>query len=80
MSLHALPRHPNAMTISAFSSDGDMLATNSYYSVGGGFVESDATQCKSRIYRLALVNVADATMHIIAHRFGEVASCNAIRH
>ncbi|KAG7558293.1 hypothetical protein FFLO_02763 [Filobasidium floriforme] len=44
MSLSPLPRHPNAMTISAFSETGDMLATNSYYSVGGGFVESEATE------------------------------------
>lgn len=48
MSLSPLPRHPNAMTISAFSETGDMLATNSYYSVGGGFVESEATECMSK--------------------------------
>ena len=41
-----MPRHPNAMTLSAFDGDGDMLASNSYYSVGGGFVESDRIQCE----------------------------------
>ncbi|HSX89102.1 MAG TPA: L-serine ammonia-lyase [Pseudomonas sp.] len=33
-----LPYHPNAMTLSAFAADGDLLYVNTYYSVGGGFV------------------------------------------
>ena len=37
-----LPRHPNAMSITAFSSSGDTLQTETYYSIGGGFVVSEA--------------------------------------
>lgn len=33
-----LPLHPNGMRFSVFSADGDLLATNDYFSVGGGFV------------------------------------------
>ncbi len=32
-----LPTHPNGMRFSVFNSGGDLLATNEYYSVGGGF-------------------------------------------
>lgn len=31
-------RHPNAMTLSAFSADGALLFTEDYFSIGGGFV------------------------------------------
>jgi L-serine dehydratase len=41
-----LPYHPNAMTLSAFASDGSLLHENTYYSVGGGFVV-DAEQAAS---------------------------------
>lgn len=37
-----LPRHPNAMTITAFDAEGAEVYTESYYSVGGGFVEVDS--------------------------------------
>ena len=32
-----LPTHPNGMRFSVFDNNGDLLATNEYYSVGGGF-------------------------------------------
>lgn len=32
-----LPTHPNGMRFSAFDQNGDLLGTNEYYSVGGGF-------------------------------------------
>ena len=32
------PFHPNALTFTAFGADGAVLATRSYFSVGGGFV------------------------------------------
>jgi hypothetical protein len=32
-----LPEHPNGMRFSVFNEAGDLLATNEYYSVGGGF-------------------------------------------
>lgn len=35
-----LPRHPNAMTFTAFG-DGAVLLERTYYSVGGGFIVAD---------------------------------------
>ncbi|BAU31689.1 L-serine ammonia-lyase [Microcella alkaliphila] len=35
------PRHPNALTLTAFDADGVPLRADTYYSVGGGFVEHD---------------------------------------
>ena len=36
-----LPRHSNGMTFTAFSKNGEILTSGTYYSVGGGFVISD---------------------------------------
>lgn len=36
------PHHPNALTITAFDADGGELATDTYYSIGGGFVVDEA--------------------------------------
>jgi len=36
-----LPQHSNAMTYSALGSDGEPVFSRTYFSVGGGFVESD---------------------------------------
>ncbi|WFD25113.1 hypothetical protein MNAN1_000076 [Malassezia nana] len=33
-----LPMHSNGMRFSVFNNDGDLLATNDFYSIGGGFV------------------------------------------
>jgi L-serine deaminase len=36
-----LPSHPNGMRFSCYDKQGDMIATNEYYSIGGGFVVND---------------------------------------
>ena len=36
-----LPRHSNAMTITAFNADGASIYVKNYYSVGGGFIRTD---------------------------------------
>ena len=36
--LNPLPSHPNGLRFTVFNEAGDMLATNEYFSVGGGFV------------------------------------------
>ena len=36
-----LPQHSNAMTYSALGADGETLFDRTYFSVGGGFIESD---------------------------------------
>lgn len=40
----SLPQHPNGMRLTAYTASGDMLATNEYFSIGGGFVVNDQTQ------------------------------------
>lgn len=35
---HALPLHPNGMTLDAFDQDGNIILHEQYYSIGGGFV------------------------------------------
>lgn len=39
-----LPTHPNGMRFTVFDEKGDMLATNEYFSVGGGFIVNERTQ------------------------------------
>ena len=39
--LTRLPRHPNAMTLEATDAAGDVLAADTWFSVGGGFVVRD---------------------------------------
>ena len=36
-----LPRHSNGLRFTSYSSSGDVLLVQTYYSVGGGFVEAD---------------------------------------
>ena len=38
----ALPGHPNGMILTAFDAAGDMLFSETYYSIGGGFVATAA--------------------------------------
>src|SRR5699024_3912250 len=39
--LTVMPRHTNALTITAFDSAGETLAEETYYSVGGGFITTE---------------------------------------
>lgn len=39
-----LKTHPNGMRFSAFDGEGTLLATNEYFSVGGGFVVNEKTK------------------------------------
>ncbi|AQP50570.1 L-serine ammonia-lyase [Tessaracoccus flavescens] len=38
----ALPRHPNALDLTAFDADGGVVHSDRYYSIGGGFVVDEA--------------------------------------
>jgi L-serine dehydratase len=42
------PRHPNALTLSAVDAGGAVLAAETYYSVGGGFVVRDGDEAETR--------------------------------
>lgn len=39
-----LPEHSNGMRFSVFNEQGDMIATNEFYSIGGGFIVNADTQ------------------------------------
>ncbi|CDZ98003.1 Serine dehydratase-like, alpha subunit [Phaffia rhodozyma] len=45
-----LPTHPNGMRFSVFDNEGDLLATNEYFSVGGGFVINERTKVDENMY------------------------------
>ncbi|GJN89357.1 hypothetical protein Rhopal_002337-T1 [Rhodotorula paludigena] len=45
-----LPTHPNGMRFSVFDNEGTLMATNEYYSVGGGFVVNEQTQVDENLY------------------------------
>ncbi|KAI8996358.1 L-serine ammonia-lyase [Trametes punicea] len=45
-----LKTHPNGMRFSVFGEDGDLLATNEYFSVGGGFVVNEQTKVDENLF------------------------------
>ncbi|TFK18452.1 L-serine ammonia-lyase [Coprinopsis marcescibilis] len=45
-----LKTHPNGMRFSVFGENGDLLATNEYFSVGGGFVVNDKTKVDENLF------------------------------
>ncbi|TFK71625.1 L-serine ammonia-lyase [Pluteus cervinus] len=45
-----LKTHPNGMRFSCFGDNGDLLATNEYFSVGGGFVVNDKTKVDENLF------------------------------
>ncbi|KAF8582769.1 L-serine ammonia-lyase [Ramaria rubella] len=45
-----LKTHPNGMRFSVFDANGDLLATNEYFSVGGGFVVNEKTKADENLY------------------------------
>ncbi|KAL1747919.1 serine dehydratase alpha chain-domain-containing protein [Schizophyllum fasciatum] len=54
-----LPTHPNGMRFSVFGEDGDLLAVNEYYSVGGGFVVNEKTKVDENLFYKS-INKRDA--------------------
>ncbi|CAA7269281.1 unnamed protein product [Cyclocybe aegerita] len=45
-----LKTHPNGMRFSCFDKEGDLLATNEYFSVGGGFVVNEKTKVDENLF------------------------------
>ncbi|KAH8093733.1 L-serine ammonia-lyase [Cristinia sonorae] len=45
-----LKTHPNGMRFSVFDENGSLLATNEYFSVGGGFVVNDKTKVDENLF------------------------------
>jgi L-serine deaminase len=40
----SLPQHPNGLRFTVYTEAGDLLATNEFFSIGGGFVVNEKTQ------------------------------------
>ncbi|KAF8513480.1 serine dehydratase alpha chain-domain-containing protein [Gautieria morchelliformis] len=59
-----LKTHPNGMRFSAFDADGDLLATNEYFSVGGGFVVNDKTKVDENLYYKGVDKLAVETARL----------------
>ncbi|EJD48003.1 L-serine ammonia-lyase, partial [Auricularia subglabra TFB-10046 SS5] len=47
---HVLKTHPNGMRFAVFDANGDLLATNEYFSVGGGFVVNQQTKVDENLF------------------------------
>ncbi|KAI0343147.1 L-serine ammonia-lyase [Trametopsis cervina] len=45
-----LKTHPNGIRFSVFGGDGELLATNEYFSVGGGFVVNEKTKVDENLF------------------------------
>ena len=56
-----LPGHSNGMRYSCFDKQGTLLATNVYYSIGGGFVVDEKLKTDNTFYMLDEV-------HSVEHR------------
>ncbi|KAI9638233.1 serine dehydratase alpha chain-domain-containing protein [Dioszegia hungarica] len=52
--LNPLPAHPNGLRFTVFNNEGDMLATNEFFSVGGGFVINEETQTAENMYYMGI--------------------------
>lgn len=59
-----LKTHPNGMRFSCFAENGDLLATNEYFSVGGGFVVNDKTK-GAHFHPGILAGRADSILHAV---------------
>ena len=53
--LNPLPQHPNGLVFTLFNEEGDIVATNQYFSVGGGFVVS--TKCSQLLLRARSIRI-----------------------
>jgi len=78
--LTRLPGHPNAMTLAAFDEGGAEIMTDTYYSVGGGFIrrEGDESGIQRHDYPLHFAN-ADGLLALCAEQglsIAEVARIN----
>lgn len=58
-----LPTHPNGMRFSVFDNEGTLMATNEYYSVGGGFVVNEQTQGTSSPVSAAFLRLTRSASH-----------------
>ncbi|KAH9975871.1 serine dehydratase alpha chain-domain-containing protein [Lactifluus volemus] len=67
-----LKTHPNGMRFSVFDDNGDLLATNEYFSVGGGFVVNEKTKVDENLFYKGVdkSSVHGARLHQHVHAGG----------
>ena len=63
-----LPYHPNAMSLTAYDESNDVIHTNTYYSIGGGFVidESQASDDAFVVPQVAVPYNFDSAKELLA--------------
>ncbi|KTR38914.1 serine dehydratase [Curtobacterium oceanosedimentum] len=71
--LTMLPRHPNAMRLTATAADGAVLVEETYYSIGGGFITTDSEGTVAE----AAIPVDDAVPHPFSSGAELLAACAA---
>ncbi|MFB4349253.1 L-serine ammonia-lyase, iron-sulfur-dependent, subunit alpha [Microbacterium sp. CR_7] len=75
-----LPGHPNAMTITAWDAEGAIVAEETYYSVGGGFIRRDGEEAKLATAALPYSYADAASLLALCDEYGlsiaEVARLN----
>ena len=74
-----LPRHPNAMTISSTDAEGNLGDTWTFYSVGGGAIESDdinLTTETREVYEMSSMTELMKWCNTTGHAYWEYAAMN----
>ena len=49
-----LPAHPNGLRFAVFDEEGDLIAANEYFSLGGGFIANERTQVDENLFYRAI--------------------------
>ncbi|KZV76009.1 L-serine ammonia-lyase [Peniophora sp. CONT] len=70
---HVLPTHPNGMRFACFGSDGELLAVNEYFSVGGGFVVNEKTKVDENLFYKGVDKALVQSSRLHQHSLSEPA-------
>jgi len=62
-----LPQHSNGMTINAYSNEQQVLLTQTYFSVGGGFVQNESELGQNEVLSVALPYPFDSAKELLNH-------------
>ncbi|KAG5653324.1 hypothetical protein H0H81_001064 [Sphagnurus paluster] len=75
-----LKTHSNGMRFSCFGEEGELLATNEYFSVGGGFVVNEKTKVDENMFYKGIdkTTVHEARLHQ-SHSVSEPSDKDAVR-
>jgi iron-sulfur-dependent L-serine dehydratase single chain form len=76
----SLPQHPNGMRFSTYDKEGELIATNEFFSIGGGFVVNEKTQIEANAYYLdtRIDHTTDVETTKSSHKEAELLMSKAI--